>query len=293
MSRTHRITGHGGVNLFVRDYGPQDAPVLLLVHGWSQSSLCWQKQFNSDLIKDFRIIAPDLRGHGSSDKPTDPAAYQDSKYWAGDIQAIIKALELKNVLLAGWSMGAWIVGDYLSTYGEDSLIGFSLIGGAVTFGDAVDPSLTKARKVNPIPTFHEDPAISIPGIIDFVKACTNAPMSKRDLAYFMGFNMMCPPYVRKACRGRSDDYREMYQSITLPALLIHGAAEKVITVPMHEQGKAAIPNNTAHLYKGVGHAPFWEDAVRFNSDLAQFATSLSSNIPAGGSDPAKAESRPT
>jgi len=295
VSRTHSITGHGGVNLFVRDHGPEDAPVLLLVHGWSQSSLSWSKQINSGLTKSFRIIAPDLRGHGQSDKPEGDALYQSSEIWAEDINAIITDLDLKQPLLAGWSMGAWIVGDYLRHMGDATLSGVALIGGAVTSGSFAPKAGIEIRRPDVIATgaYHKDSAIQIPAIIDFLKACTPAPMSKRDLAFMTGFNMQCPPDIRKACRFRSEDYRPDHAKNTKPTLLIHGAADRVITLPMHQEAVAAIPGATTHLYSNIGHAPFWEDAARFNADLAQFTTLLSSNIPAGGSDPAQAESRLT
>lgn len=272
--RTHRITGHGGVTLFVRDSGPEDAPPIILIHGWSQASLAWAKQ--APLAEEFRLIAPDLRGHGLSDKPDAPEAYNTSQPWADDIAAIIATLALEKPALIGWSMGSWVVGDYLRCHGPQSLAGIGLVGGAVCSGAHRPASVTEKIRadVRALGSFEEDPERQINAIIDFLKACTNAPLSKRDLAFMTGFNMLCPPGVRKTCRLRSEDYRETYAGLSLPALIIHGAAEKVVPAGLLEQTQAVLPHATTHIYKGCGHAPFWEDAARFNADLKAFALSL-------------------
>jgi len=273
VSRTHFIEGHGGTKLFTRDSGPENAPAILLIHGWSQSSLSWTKQ--APLAEHFRLITPDLRGHGQSDKPDAPELYNQSDIWAADIQAIIDTLELDQPLLVGWSMGSWLIGDYLRTFGQDSIAGLSLVGGCVTTGQNMPETARKRRpEIAATNAYHPDTALQIPAIVDFLKACTAAPLSKRDLAIMTGFNMLCPPHIRKAARMRHEDYRPDYANLTKPALLIHGAAEKVLPLPMLEQSQATIPHATTHLYNGVGHAPFWEDAPRFNKDLHAFASSI-------------------
>lgn len=61
---THEIRGGGGVRLHAREWGRSDRPALLLIHGWSQSDLCWTKQLSGELTRDFHIVTFDLRGHG-------------------------------------------------------------------------------------------------------------------------------------------------------------------------------------------------------------------------------------
>jgi pimeloyl-ACP methyl ester carboxylesterase len=57
--------GAAGVNLHVREYGKSTGIPILLIHGWSQSHLCWSNQYESPLKDDARIVALDLRDHGS------------------------------------------------------------------------------------------------------------------------------------------------------------------------------------------------------------------------------------
>src|SRR6516165_10268307 len=86
--KIHTVNGAAGVNLHVREYGKSTGVPILLIHGWSQSNLCWSKQYESALKDDARIVALDLRGHGMSDAPAEIDQYTDGDKWADDIAAV-------------------------------------------------------------------------------------------------------------------------------------------------------------------------------------------------------------
>jgi non-heme chloroperoxidase len=67
-----------GLTIAAQEWGNPNGPEILFIHGYSQSYLSWMRQVDSDLAKDFHIVTYDLRGHGNSDKPLDPARYRDS-----------------------------------------------------------------------------------------------------------------------------------------------------------------------------------------------------------------------
>ena len=90
--KTHKVAGGGGVQLHVVEAGNSGGRPILFIHGISQSSLTWSRQLDSELARDHRLVAMDLRGHGLSDKPRD--AYGDSRLWADDVRAVIDALNL-------------------------------------------------------------------------------------------------------------------------------------------------------------------------------------------------------
>lgn len=269
--RTHHITGHGGVRLHVRDAGPEDGAPILLIHGWSQHHLSWSKQLRGPLAREFRLIAPDLRGHGASEKPDAPENYDRSAPWAGDIAAIIAALGLRRPVLVGWSMGGWVACDYLREHGDAAIGGLVLVGSPVL----VTPELAATRRpeARADGAYSDDQPTQLAAILDFVKACAAAPLSKRDLATMVGFNMLVPPHIRRAARLRAVDYRAELARLTVPALVIQGAAERICTPPMFEAVKAALPGAAVAVIPGAGHLPFWEAPEAFDALLADFTRS--------------------
>mgnify|MGYP003563393238 CR=1 FL=1 len=276
--RKHEIAGADGVRLHVRDRGPEDAPALLLIHGWSQHHMSWSKQMGGDLADRFRLVAPDLRGHGASAKPEDAAAYDTSAPWAGDIAAIIAALGLDRPLLVGWSMGGWVACDYLRVHGDAGIAGLVLVGSTIRMGQGAAAGVHEKRSpaVKATGMYSEDQEANLTATIGFLRACFAKTPSKQDLALMTGFNMLCPPHVRKAARLRSEDYRPELEALTKPALAIFGEGEKVCLPAMADEVRAALPGGRSLSYPGCGHVPFWENPDRFNADLAQFATEVMS-----------------
>src|SRR5260370_19559869 len=116
-----------GVTIAAQEWGNQSGPEILFIHGFSQASLSWQRQVESNLAKEFRMVTYDLRGHGNSDKPLEPEKYKESKAWADEVQAVIDAAKLKRPVLVGWSYGGRVIGDYLAINGAAGLAGLNYV----------------------------------------------------------------------------------------------------------------------------------------------------------------------
>lgn len=268
---TYHIEGGDGVELFVRDGGNEDGPPILLLHGWSQHHLCWSKQFDGPLAKEFRLVAPDLRGHGASDKHDDPEFYVHSKSWADDVNALIETCELERPLVVGWSMGGRIAMDYIHHYGVEDIAGLALVGSSVRAPS--DPEIIAKRRPDVVAEgmYSQDQRVALAATIAFVKGCFSSPLSKMDLATMVGFNMLVPPHIRHAARLREQDYEPDFSAITCPVSLHWGEAEKLVFRSMIDETLAAIPHATLTAYPGTGHAPFWERAEDFDTHLSEFA----------------------
>lgn len=101
-----RIELDGRGTTFVREVaGPPGAPTLLLLHGWVASGgLNWFQTFHA-LSRHFRIIAPDLRGHGRGIRSWERFRLKDN---ADDVAALIEKLGVGPVIPVGYSMGGTI-----------------------------------------------------------------------------------------------------------------------------------------------------------------------------------------
>lgn len=93
------------VRLFYTDDGPRDAAVLLLVHGFAADSGDWVWHIG-ELARTYRVIAPDLRGHGHSSAPATGYRPED---FAQDLAVLLDRLGVETVVACGHSMGAMVV----------------------------------------------------------------------------------------------------------------------------------------------------------------------------------------
>ena len=193
----HRIVGGGGTTLNVLETGKRDGPTVLFIHGFSQNALAWSKQLNSELARDFRLVAMDIRGHGNSDKPPKDA-YTDSKLWADDVQAVIESLELNRPVLSGWSYGGLIMCDYLSVYGENAIGGLNFVSAITRVGESVFPYLGQEFLAQVPGFFSNDVQESSAALQRFLHLCVHDEPSAEDFYFFLGYNAIVPPYVREA-----------------------------------------------------------------------------------------------
>lgn len=270
--RTHRITGAGGVRLYVEETGNPSGRPVLFIHGLSQCRLAWNRQLHSDLGRDLRLVALDLRGHGESDRPTD--AYGDSAAWAEDLNAVITSLELERPILTGWSYGGVVICDYLSRYGEGAIGGVHLVGATSRLGEPALPFLGPRFLATVPGLFSADAEQSMTSLQAFVRLLTFDELDPEDSYQFLGSAAAVPPGVRQALLSRTLDYDGLLSGLSAPVLITHGLEDEIVLPTMGEHHASLMPRAQTSYYPQVGHGTFWEDPDRFNSELLAFATSL-------------------
>lgn len=99
----HDHVNAAGLRTHVALAGPEDAPAVLLVHGWPQNWWTWRRVI--PLLADrFRVIAPDLRGHGWTEAPR--SGYEKEQL-TSDLLAVLDALDVETVTWVGHDWGGW------------------------------------------------------------------------------------------------------------------------------------------------------------------------------------------
>ena len=271
--KTHRISGGGGVKLHVVEGGnPKGRPVLF-VHGFSQCWLAWSRQLDSELTRDHRLIAMDLRGHGLSDKPRD--AYADARLWADDLNAIITELHLDYPVLCGWSYGPLVILDYLRHYGEDNIGGLHFVGGITKLGTEDAMSVITPEFLALAPGFFgTDTEESVRSLQSLLRMCFVQEPSVNELYLMLGYNVSVPPHVRQALFSRTFDNDDLLPKIRKPVLITQGAKDTIVKPSIVDQHKASLAHAQIHAVANAGHAPFWDDAPAFNQRLRAFCQSL-------------------
>src|SRR3954449_2139144 len=107
----------GDIELYYEDHG-SGIPIVL-IHGYPLTGASWEKQVPVLLDARYRVITYDRRGFGKSSQPT--AGYNYDTF-AADLKTLVEALDLRDAVLAGFSMGTGEVTRYLGRYGSDRVV---------------------------------------------------------------------------------------------------------------------------------------------------------------------------
>ena len=263
----HTITGHGGTKLHVLEAGKRSGKPILFIHGFSQCSLAWSKQLNSDLADSFRLIALDLRGHGLSDKPRD--AYGDSAIWANDIHAVIEQLDVARPLLVGWSYGGVIMCDYVARYGEGAIAGSNWVAAVCRMGEPLIamPFLGAEFLALAPGFFSENAEESVSALRKLIRLCIPSGLSPEEEWLLLGFNVAVPPHVRAGLLSRNLNCDAVVAGMKKPMLLTWGDKDAVVLPAMCHHITGLARHAKVSTYPGAGHAPFWDVPDRFNREL--------------------------
>jgi pimeloyl-ACP methyl ester carboxylesterase len=100
MAKLHR----DGVDLYYEVHG--EGPALLLTHGFGSTSQMWRGQVEA-FSKRYKLVVWDMRGHGRTDYPADPAAYSEAATVA-DMAAILDAVGAQRAIIGGLSLGGYM-----------------------------------------------------------------------------------------------------------------------------------------------------------------------------------------
>jgi non-heme chloroperoxidase len=267
-----RVSTPDGVEVAAQSWGNASGRAIVFIHGYGQCHLSWQRQFaDAELAREFRIVTYDLRGHGESDKPTDHRHYREGRPWAAELAAVIAAAGLQQPVLVGWSYGGRVICDYLQEYGDDAI-------GGINFADASTSSAEElygtSRRVGET-IASEDLSTRIATTRAFLRSCFEVQPAQEDFETMLAFTMVVPPKVRAALQDRvPNPGPDVLSSVKKPVLITHGVEDSQIAVAMAQFTASEIPHADLSLYAGIGHAPFWEDAARFNRELAEFMRSV-------------------
>ncbi|WP_375383633.1 alpha/beta fold hydrolase [uncultured Sphingomonas sp.] len=248
----------------------------MFVNGLGQSRLSWDEQLTPAMTGRFRIVTYDLRGHGDSDKPPTPASYADGAAWGVDLHAVIEQTGLRRPLVVAWSMGGLIVGHYLERHGAGRIAGINLVDAVTSFAPGL-LSATSAElgKRLALP----DLAVRSDAIGAFLADCFATRPPAALFARMLAYNGMMPRAVQQGLIGITTDGLDRAFAAVPRMLISHGARDALVDVAMSRRMLAINRSARLSIYSNAGHAPFIEDAARFNRELAAFAASPTGDLP--------------
>lgn len=256
-------------------------PAVLLIHGISDDSSSWLPVLPA-LARRFTVIAPDLLGHGASDKPR--ADYSVAAFSNG-MRDLLDVLGVDRVTVVGHSLGGGVAAQMAYQYPErvDRLVLVST-GGV-------------SREVTPVLRAAAAPLAELGTVpLGFPLTARAARIALRGLGWLGADLGRDAEEVGRVLDGLRDrraraafirtlravvDWRgqlvtmldRAYLAESMPLLVVWGARDGIIPVEHARLAHAAIPGSRLIIHPEAGHFPHHADPDRFVADLCEFVDS--------------------
>lgn len=267
----YTVTAPDGVRIAVQESGNPEGLPIIFIHGLLGSHLNWEKQLNDPQLQRYRLITYDLRGHGLSDKPQQAVAYSDGKRWADDLKAVIDQRHARNPLLVGWSLGGAVMTNYLAAFGDHQVSGAIYVDGVVE----LTPTLIPAHDNVYRDMISADLKTHLDGERAFLRLCFDQQPDSETFERLLANAAMASWSMQRAVMSMTIPLAQGLKHVRVPLLFIYGEHDALINPAASlKRAKQVNPAIQTRIYSHSGHAPFIEEATRFNRDLAAFAAAL-------------------
>lgn len=267
-----RIHGH---DLYLRKAG--SGPALLLVHGIAGSSKTWEDVIEL-LARDHTVIAPDLVGHGRSDKP--PGDYSLGAH-ASTLRDLLSVLGIERATVVGQSFGGGVAMQFAYQYPENCdrlvLVGSGGLGREVSLILRL-LTVPGVEFVFPVlfPTFARDLGNGLFRLlhragfrnaraVEMWRAYASLVESENRRAFSRTLRGVVDP------GGQSVNAMDrLYLTARMPTLIVWGGRDNIIPVSHAVAAHEAMPGSRLEIIEGAGHFPHAEEPVQFVQIVSEF-----------------------
>jgi len=261
------------IHIYYEDHG--EGKPIVLIHGWPLSGASWEKQIQPLLDAGRRVITYDRRGFGMSSQP---ATGYDYDTFADDLDKLMVHLDLRDAVLAGFSMGGGEVVRYLGKFGKERVSKAVVLSGVPPFllktadnPAGVDPSVFAGIQKG----LREDRPAFLEGFFkDFYNAdaqqgFTISPQAIH--ASWISAIMASAKATVDCVEAWGMDFRDDVKRMKLPTLIIQGEKDRI--VPIAASGKRMAETIEGCKYvviEGAPHGILWTHAEKVNRELVSF-----------------------
>jgi non-heme chloroperoxidase len=263
------ITSDGAL-ISYRDWG-SGQPVVLS-HGWPLNSDSWEAQQLYLADNGLRAIAHDRRGHGHSSQVWDG---NDMDHYADDLAALIETLDLRDVILVGFSTGGGEVTRYIGRHGTGRIAKLALVS-------AVTPFMLQTEDNPggvPIEVFDELRDASLIDRSQLYKDLADGPFfggrasqGARDAFWRQGMQSGLKNAYDSIAAFSATDLRDDLKRVNVPTLIIHGDDDQIVPFAVGGQASAhLLPGARLKVYAQAPHGLTETHKDELSSDLLAFA----------------------
>ncbi len=259
--RTPHLTVHVHLD------GPPDAPALLLLHSLGTDLRVWDEQAEA-LAARFRVIRPDLRGHGLSGTVPGPGAMDRM---AGDVLAVMDALGVRRTHVGGLSIGG-MVAQALAALAPDRVSSLLLCDTAIAI-----PPLTFWRERAGIVRARGMTAIAEAVVARWV---TPGFLDAPSTAGLRTMLLRTDPegYAAAAEAIAAADLSARTAALRLPALVLVGDQDQATPLASAQALASAIPGAELQVIADAAHIPTFEQAARVTEAMRGFLDRMEASL---------------
>jgi non-heme chloroperoxidase len=254
----HHARLSNGITLHFAAQGPKTGPAVVMLHGFTDSWFSFSRVLPL-LPANMRVIAPDMRGHGDSERP--PLGYRLSDL-AGDVLRLIDALQIPKAVLVGHSMGSFVARKVYELAPErvSRLV------------------LTGGGPVMQTPGMHDFMA-AIEGLSDpvdetfvreFQMSTIATPVPEPFMEAIVANSRRVPARVWKAVAHGLMEGQITLSNPDVRTLVVGGRQDAIFSAMEQMALARQFPRGELHLIDGVGHTLHWEQPATFVSALVRF-----------------------
>jgi non-heme chloroperoxidase len=264
------------IELYYEDQGAGQ-PVVL-IHGYPLSGHSWERQTRELLAAGYRVIAYDRRGFGQSSKV---GSGYDYDTFAADLNTLLETLELRDVILVGFSMGTGELARYVSRYGHERVAKLAFLA-------SLEPFLV-ARDDNPEGVPQK--------VFDGIEAAAKGDRYAWYTQFFSDFYNLdenlgvrisqevvtgswnvaissAPVAAYAVVSSWIEDFRADVEAVRAsgkPALILHGTADNILPIDATARRfRQALPEAQYVEIEGAPHGLLWTHADEVNTALRTF-----------------------
>ncbi|MGH7658446.1 MAG: alpha/beta fold hydrolase [Gemmatimonadales bacterium] len=252
-----------GIRMSYRARGNPGGQPVILLHGYSDSGYSWSRVLPL-LPDEFRVFAPDLRGHGTTSRAND----YSMTAMAGDVLAFMDALDVERATIVGHSMGG-LVAQQVAATSPDRVSALVLVATATTLlsypgikeleaavmglTDPVDPEFIREFQESTV--FHPVPV----GFMDSAIGESARLSAETWQGVFRGMAGTPPARIPRG----------------IPTLIFWGNRDPFFPAAEQQILQEMIPGSLFKTYPETGHAVHWERPAEFAGDVVMFLRTVS------------------
>jgi pimeloyl-ACP methyl ester carboxylesterase len=242
-----------GLQMYYEEYGNSGRLPLLLLHGFTSTGAFWSNQLEA-FGAQYRLIIPDLRGHGRTNNPAGRSA-MNHRQFARDIIALCRALQIQQAIFCGESTGAMLLLS-LVLFEPTLASACILAGGTYYYSDELRAWMRQQSIETMDPTGERGQAMQ-------AAHTALGPDHWRTVA---------TDFFALADHAHRDDFPEPEElrTVQMPILIVHGDRDHFFPVEVPTELYRLLPNAELCILPNTGHTPPAEHPVWFNAIALDF-----------------------